>query len=260
MILKSKLLHMLHLLLPLWVVAEVHANAQDIHDIIDICTESERIMKDYALIGMKITHHNPQKDLQETTKRLDSELADLLQHNLTVTLHDEEKKLEKEWAKMEEELKKAPSKEKALKLHQQINAFADHCEVLAEHLAKNTGNQAEHYVVEIARLNLFVQELTGLYIMKSWGTVPDEEYYAEVKRILDGYQKTYQDILSADAGTVSEEVKAKLKELKKHFMLFEVMAESTTGVYVPRLISKKADLIQKETETILTEEEQEQEK
>jgi len=260
MLKKTKMLHLLHLFLPLCIVAEVHASTRDVHDIIDICTSSERIMKDYALIGMKITHHNPQKDLNETTKHLDIEMSDLLQHKLEIVLQREEKELQKEWMQMEEELKRTPSKEKALMLHHHINTFAQHCEVLAEHLAKDTGNAAEHYVVEIARLNLNVQELTGLYVMKSWGTVEDKEYFEEVKNILEDYNKTYQDILSADKKFVSDKVKEKLKVLKKHFMVFEVMAESRSGTFVPRLISKKADMIQKETEEILAEEEEEQEK
>ena len=161
---------------------------------------------------------------------------------------------------MEEALERTPSKEEALALHHHVNTFAQHCEVLEDHLAKNTGNGAEHYVVEIARLNLNVQELTGLYIMKSWGTVDDKEYFAEVKKILADYDKIYDDIMAADSTLVSDKVKKKLKGLKKHFMLFEVMAESDSGIYVPRLISKKADMIQKETENILAEEEQEKEK
>jgi len=46
-------------------------------------------------------------------------------------------------------------------------------------------------------------------------------------------------------------VKERLRTIKKHFMLFEFMAESNTGRYVPLLASRKANKINKETIEIL---------
>lgn len=247
----------LSMVIPLFLVAEIHANAEDVHDIIDICTSSERIMKDYAMIGMKITYHNPQKDLDETIKRMDEELEHLEKRKVSKALHDEEVALHKEWIKIEEELKQPITKENALMIHHHINTFAKHCEVLAEHLAEDTGNPAEHYVVLIARMNLDVQQLAGIYVMKAWGAIEDEEYYKEVKHILEDFNKAYEELQAADSKMVSDGVKAKLKTLKKHFMVLEFMAESRSGRYVPLLIAKKAEKIYKETIEILKLEESE---
>ncbi len=250
----------LSMILPLFLMAEVHASAEDVHNIIDICTSSERIMKDYALIGMRVTYHNPQKDLDETLKHLSTEMEDLEKHKITEALHAEEVALHKEWLKIEEELKSPPNKESAITLHHHINTFAHHCETLAEHLAKDTGNPAEHYVVLIARLNLDVQELAGAYVMKAWGAIEDEEYYQEVKDILADFSKAYDELQNADSKMVSDGVKGHLKTVKKHFMVFEFMAESRSGKYVPLLIAKKAEKIYDETKKILKQEESEVEK
>ena len=250
----------LSMVLPLFIMAEVHASAEDVHHIIDICTSSERILKDYALVGMKITYHDPKKDLDETVARLDKEMEELEKHKLTKALHDEEVALHKEWLKIEENLTHDPIKESALTLHHHVNTFAKHCEVLAEHLAEDTGNPAEHYVVLIARLNLNVQELAGVYTMKAWGTIGDDEYYQEVKDVLEDYRKTYDELIVAKSNMVSDSVKSKLKTLKKQFMVFEYMAESKSGRYVPLLIAKKANKIHIETTKILKQEESEVEK
>lgn len=253
---------LLNLLFPLFAMAEgnVHASAEDVHNIIDICTSSERIMKDYALVGMKVTYHDPKKDLDETVKRLKHEMIELEKTNLSKELHDEEVALHAEWDKIEENLTAKPSKESALELHHKINTFAKHCEVLAEHLAKDTGNPAEHYVVLIARLNLDVQQLAGIYTMKAWGAIGDDEYYGEVKEILEDYLAGYNELMAADKKLVSDSVKKKLKALKKHFMLFEFMAESRSGRFVPLLIAKKAETIYKKTIEVLIQEEREVEK
>ncbi len=248
------------MVLPLFLMAEVHANAQDVHDIIDICTSSQRIMKDYALIGMRIEYNNPKKDLEETVKHMDAELEELEKHKLTKALHDEEVQLHKEWIKIEKELKKSPTKEGALTLHHHINTFAHHCEVMAEHLAKDTGIAAMHDEVLIGRLNLDVQELAAAYIMHAWGAEGDNKYYKEVAEILADYRAGYDELQAADEKLVSANVKAHLKKMNNHFMAFEFMSESKSGRYVPLMIAKKAEKIHEEITKILKEEKSEVEK
>lgn len=250
----------LGMILPLFMMAEVHASVADVHNIIDLCTSSEGVMKDYAMIGMKITYHDPQKDLDETIKRMDKELEVLEKTKVPKAMHDEEVALHKEWIKIEEELKQPITKENALTIHQHINTFAKHCEVLAEHLSTDTGNPAEHYVVLIARLNLDVQELAAIYVMKAWGAIDDEEYYKEVKHVLDDFMTGYDELQAAESNMVSDAVKGQLKLIKKEFMVFEFMAESKSGRYVPLLIAKKAEKIYEKTIKVLKLEESEVEK
>jgi len=245
------------MILPLFIMGEVHANAEDVHRIIDICTSSERVMKDYAMVGMKITYHDPQKDIDDSVKRVNKELKEMEGHKITKSLHAEEEALHTEWSKILGELKNAPTKEGALVLHDHVNTFAKHCETLAEHLAADTGNPAEHYVVLIARLNLDVQELAGTYVLKSWGAIEDKAYYDEVHHILKDFNAAYDELETADEDMVSKSVKEKLTVIKKHFMVFEFMAESKSGRYVPLLIAKKAESIHKETTEILLQEESE---
>jgi len=255
-LLKNIKVGLLSMLLPLFAFAEVHANTKDVHNIIDICTSSEHIMRDYALIGMRITYSNPQKDLEKTQKHLNEEFKDLEKHKVSA----EELILHKEWSSIEEELKQKPTKEGTLTLHHHIDAFAQHCEELAEHLAKDTKNPAEHYVVMITNLNLNVQELAEIYIMKSWDSIGDEEYFKKVKEIFKNVLKSYDELQTADSKFVSDKVKGHLKIMKKHFMMFEFMAESHSGRYIPLLITKKAEKISEEVEKILKEEESEVEK
>ena len=250
----------LSMVLPMLLMSEAHANAKDIHEIIDVCTASERIMKDYALIGMGIVYHNPQKNLDETVKHLEAEMADLMSEKTGKKLHAEEEALIVEWHKIEENLTHTPIKQSALELHHHVNDFAKHCEILAEELAASSTNHAEHYVLLIERLNLNVQELAGIYTMKAWDAIGDDEYYPEVEEVLADYNKDYDELMVANDNMVSTKVKERLKTLKKHFMMFEMMTASHSGRYVPLLIAKKADKINDETESILEEEENEVEK
>jgi len=246
---------LISLLFPIIGLAEVHATAEDVHEIIDICTSSERIMKDYALVGMRITYHNPQKDLDESIKHLDEEMADLEKHHLIAKLHKEELELHKLWSKIEHNLTQTPNKQSALTLKHHIDAFAKQCDKVAEDLAKDTGNPAEHDVVLISQLNLDVQKIAGAYVMKAWDAIGDDEYYSGVKQLNNEYQKIYDELEHESDKLVSPKVKKRLRTIDKHFLMIEFMAESKSGRFVPQLIAKKANKIYEETMAILKEEE-----
>jgi len=250
----------LSMILPIFLMGEAHATVQDIHEIADLCTDSERVMKDYALTGMKITYHNPQKTLKEVAEKMDKEMSDLEKAKMGGKLHAEEEALIEEWHKIEHNLTETPVKESAKALHDKVNKFAQHCEKLANELEATVDNHAEHYVLLIERLNLDTQRLAADYTMKAWGALDDAAYYPEVKATIEDYMKDYDELMVANDKMVSPKVKAKLKELKHHFMPFEMMIESHSGRFVPLLIAKKADKIDAETEKILKEEEMEVEK
>lgn len=171
-------------------VAEANATAEDVHEIIDICTSSERIMKDYALIGMRIVYHDPKHDMDETLRHLDEEMSRLESHPLSKKLHEEELSLQHGWDDIVKHLSQKPTKESALSLHHQIDKFAMACEKVANDLAQDTGNEAESGVVHIAKLDLDVQELAGNYVMKAWDAMSDDEYYRDVAQIKADYQKS----------------------------------------------------------------------
>ena len=57
-----------------------NASAEDVHEVADICMYSQRILKDYALVGMGVTYHDPKKDLEENIKTVDKYFSDLKGH------------------------------------------------------------------------------------------------------------------------------------------------------------------------------------
>jgi len=52
------------------------ASAQDIHEITDICMCFQRQLKNYALIGMKMTYYDPAADLTKNTKIIDQYITE----------------------------------------------------------------------------------------------------------------------------------------------------------------------------------------
>jgi len=224
--------------------SEVSANAsaQDVSELDDICMYSQRVLKDYALVGMGVTYHNPQKDIEENIKTVDKYFKDIESHKLDDKLKAEVVEVEKTWNEIKPEFEKAPDKAKMSELRKKVEAYTVRCEQVAEDLAKDTGIKGEHDVVMVAELGLESQRLAALYLMKAWG-VADAEYEKEVSQVVDETERIYQELLAADEKLVSKEIKTKLQTTENNFIAFSVMAKSKSGRFMPSAAEENASKI-----------------
>lgn len=242
-------------LFPVLEVSARTASTQDVHEVVDICMYSQRILKDYALVGMGVHYHDPAADLVKNSKIIDKYIAKLKSHHLKKRLDAEIRELEGLWKEIEPKLLEKPDKKRMTMLHKKVEKFSHRCEQVAEDLAKDSGVKGEHYVVLIAGLGMETQRLAALYMMKAWG-VADPEYYQEVQEVLDDFEKIYHELLKANNKLVSPKIKNSLKKIEKHFLAFKFMAASKSGRFVPTLAEKSASKIFHEIRDVLNLEEE----
>ncbi len=228
------------------------AKAVDVHQMVDICMYSERLLKDYALIGMNITYGNPAEDLQKNTKVVDKYLANIESHHLNATLDKEVKEIHKLWSKIKVELLKTPQKTAMLKLKNQVETMVKRCMVVADHLAKDTGIVGEHDVVLVAALGMQSQRLSALYMLKAWG-VNDDKYAEEVDEIVNEFKHIEEELLHEDEKLVSAEVKKRLKSMDNHFRILTVLAQSAgkSGRFAPVRFERSTSKVFNEIREIL---------
>ncbi len=250
--LPTRLLLTLTALVTLFFCTEVSANAsaKDVHEMADICMQANRILKDYALVGMEVKYHDPAKDLKENLELIEKEIKDLEGHKHNEKITAEIVEIEKSWHTIKPEFEKKPDKSKMHDLRVMVEKFTDRCEEIAEDIAKDTGIKGEHDVVLVAALGMESQRLAALYLMKAWG-VADPNYDEEVKEVVEQTEKIYKELLEADEKLVSKEIKEKLKKVEKDFIAFSVMATSKSGRFMPAAAEKMASKIFKELRTIL---------
>ncbi|MCI5221576.1 MAG: hypothetical protein D3924_02550 [Candidatus Electrothrix sp. AR4] len=246
----------LTVIITLFLSSEVSATASsgDVHAVADICMQANRILKDYALVGMGVEYHDPAKDLKENLSLIEKEIKYLESHKMNEKLTAEIVEIETSWHAIKPEFEKKPDKTKMHDLRVMVEKFTMRCEEVAEDLAKDTGIKGEHDVVLVAELGMESQRLAALYLMKAWG-VPDPEYDEEVKQIVDQTEKIYQELLEADEKLESKEIKESLKRVEKDFIAFSVMATSKSGRFMPSAAEKMASKIFDELRVILDMEE-----
>ena len=236
----------------LFFCTEVSANAsaKNVHEMANICMQANRLLKDYALVGMEVNYHDPAKDLKENLELMEKEIKDLEEQKVSEKMAAEIIEIEISWHSIKPEFEKTPEKSKMHDLRVMVDNFTIRCEEIAEDISEDTGIKGEHDVVLVAELGMESQRLAALYLMKAWG-VADSNYEEEVKETVDQTEKIYKELLEADEKLVSKKIKVQLKTVEKDFISFSVMATSTTGRFMPSAAEKMATKIFKAVRTVL---------
>ncbi|MCI5224741.1 MAG: hypothetical protein D3924_19255, partial [Candidatus Electrothrix sp. AR4] len=127
-------------IMTLFLCSEVSASASsgDVHEVADICMQANRILKDYALVGMGVEYHDPAKDLQNNLSLIEKEIKDLESHKMNEKLTAEIIEIETSWHAIKPEFEKKPDRTKMHDLRVMVEKFTDRCEEVAEDLAKHT--------------------------------------------------------------------------------------------------------------------------
>lgn len=212
------------------------ASATDVHEIADICMYANRVLKDYALVGMGVTYHDPAADLKKGAATIDKYLADVLSHDIG-DLKAKTQELADMWNGMKSDLLATPDTTKAAALRDTIDSFTHKCEVLAFELAEQTNIEGEKYVVEVSELGMETQHLGALYMLKAWG-VENSHYYEDVEKSIAHFDELYSDLAKAPEHLVSGDIKSKLKTVDEHFLVFGFMARSKSGRFMPTRAEK----------------------
>ncbi|MCI5149896.1 MAG: hypothetical protein D3916_11010 [Candidatus Electrothrix sp. MAN1_4] len=220
--LPNKLLLTFAAITTLFFCTEVSANAsaKDVHEMADICMQANRILKDYALVGMGVSYHDPAQDLKENLELIEKEIKDLEGHKQNKKIAAEIVEIEKSWHAIKPEFEKTPDKSKMSDLRKMVEKFTTRCEEVAEDIAQDTGIKGEHDVVLVAELGMESQRLAALYLMKAWG-IADSDYETELQQIVDQTEEIYKELFEADEKLVSKEIKERLKKVEKEFIAFK---------------------------------------
>ena len=198
---------------------------------------TQRMLKDYAMVGMGNTFGKPAEDL----KKISADFHDHMESLASYTKSDEIKKsIEKVktlWIPLKKTLSEAPSKEKVEKLQIDLDALLKAADDTTKLFAKESGKASGETVNKAGRQRMLSQRMASLYMLKVW-EVEDPQF----KTKLDDAMKLFKTSLAQleQSSLNTDEIKTLLTKVKRSFMFFEMMGRSKSK-YVPTLISKKSN-------------------
>jgi len=207
---------------------------------------TQRMLKDYAMIGIGNTFGNPKEDLEKVMKMFDDHLK-----GLAAFAKDAEtkKSLEEQmrlWQPIQQMLKEEPSKEKASQLQEKLDELLKAADATTRLFAAQTGKKSGDIINISGRQRMLSQRMANLYMLKVWG-MNDSRF----KEKMDAAMKLFSDSLKRlmESDLNNEEINTLLARVKKNFMFFEVMNRSSSK-FIPSLIYKKSNEILKDMNTV----------
>jgi len=198
---------------------------------------TQRILKDYAMIGMHNTFGKPDVDLKETIEAFEDHMESLLKYTKNERTKKSIEKVKVLWLPLKKLLIQAPQKEKVGQLQKDLDVLLQASDDTTKLFAKDSGKESGKIVNISGRQRMLSQKMASLYMLRVWG-IEDATFKQKLNDAMQLFKVSLEDLEKSDMNT--EEIKSLLSKVKRSFMFFEMMNRSKSK-FIPALIYKKSN-------------------
>ncbi len=206
---------------------------------------TQRMLKDYAMIGLQNRFGDPQKDLDMIMHDFEDHLDALIAFNKEPKTAQSLQKVKQMWKPIKEALKAPPSKAKAGKMQEDLEALLKQANEAVGLFAKQTGKESGEIINISGRQRMLSQRMASLYMLKVWG-VDDPKFQEKMNKTMELFKTSLERLKQSKMNT--PEITALLQRAERSFKFFEIMNRSKSK-FVPALIYKKSNEILKDMNT-----------
>ncbi len=203
---------------------------------------TQKMLKNYAMIGMNNTFGNPKEDLKNITDEFENHIELLYNFTKDEAVKKSIKEVKKVWTPIKQTLSLTPNKESAEKLQEDLEILLKTTDNTTKLFAKLTDKHYGEIINISGRQRMLSQRMASLYMLKVWG-VDDPKFTQKMKETMTLFKTSLDKLLLYDKNT--PEITKLLNKTQRSFKFFEFMNKSSTK-FIPSLIYKKSNEILKD--------------
>ncbi len=201
---------------------------------------TQRMFKDYVLVGMNNTYGNPKEDLSKMIKLFDKDLSELQKFIKDKPSLQSLKKVETLWKPIKKSLQETPAMDKASALQTDLEILLQAADNNTKLIAKASKSSNGEIVNIAGKQRMLSQRMASLYMLQVWG-VKDPSFTKKLYSAMDEFTVAQKKLIAFSSNT--DEINAHLKKSAKAFKFFEMMGKSKSNKYIPSLINRSANKI-----------------
>ncbi len=210
---------------------------------------TQRMLKDYSMVGMNNSFGDPDKDLKMIVGIFEENLKFLSEYT---TNSDIKRKIKEEnilWEPIKKRLEAKPKKSELNQFQDGIDELLSISNEITDLFVKESGQSQGETINLSGRQRMLSQRMASLYMLKVWGA-EDSQFEVKMKESMDQFRTTLTKLKESSLN--NSKIKKNLKKVERSFMFFEIMNRSSTR-FIPTLIYKKSNDILKDMNVITQE-------
>jgi nitrate/nitrite-specific signal transduction histidine kinase len=230
-------------------VATLSASAVQakITDIVDAINKAgyqrmltQRMMRDFALVGLGIEYSDPKQDLRRTIDEFDGQLTALQAFQVNSQISDALNSVATQWEPIKKRLEEKPDKNITPTLWSDIEKLLKSSHGVVRLLAAESGEKKGEIINTSGRQRMLSQRMAALYMLRTW-RIPNFDFSGKFQQTVKEF-KANQSTLEQSALT-TEKIGKLLEKTARDFMWFEMSADTKSDSFVPTLILRSSDKI-----------------